>query len=89
MFFAANCSSKYIIGSSLGFDGDSVKAAKMIRGAVSVGSSRLQVSTSKPSSLMVGANQLSVPYSFGGDQAIRADSGEVYEVVSGPSSIVP
>ena len=69
MFAALQGSIKCIIGSLFFFHGDSVKAAKVIRGEVSVGSSRLQVSTSKPSSLVVGGNQLNVPHSLRGDQA--------------------
>ena len=60
---------KFIIGSLFVFHGDSVRAAKVIRGEVSIGSSRLQVSTSKASSLVVGGNQLNVPHSLRGKQA--------------------
>ena len=84
MFFHANAeplslfvaalpgSIKFIIGSLFVFYGDSVKAAKVIRGEVSIGSSRLQVSTSKASLLVVGGNQLNVPHFLRGDQTFVA-----------------
>ena len=65
-----------MIGFLFVFHGDSVKAAKVNRGEVSIGSSRLQVSTSKASSLVVGGwwlvvggNQLNVPHSLRGKHA--------------------
>ena len=69
MFVAALPGSiKFIIGFLFVFYGDSVKVAKVIRGEVTIGSSRWQVSMSKASSMVVGGNQLNVPYSFRGRQ---------------------
>ena len=50
-----------MIGSLFDLNSDSVKAAKLMRWEGSVAPSRLHVATSKPSSLLVGGHQLSVP----------------------------